>query len=427
MTPPRIIVPGATTTITKRTNLRKAFLAPWHPDVNRIWQYALAAGQQKYEVAIHAGSLSINHQRLLVTPTHANLPEFVREVNLDVSRGINALLARERYEAPRELWDSRDPHYTRLMDVAAQVAGSQGVRLICVAAGLVARPEHMPGFVFNFDLWKAGPLDVRRPNIFFSADRPEVLPLEVTPPPLLYEAFNGDITTLIGHMKELEREQIHALRAMRRRGPLGAPRLQRIHPWSEPRTPRRAGPRPAPCFRYGGDGIPAQKQNIEGSQEVRRFRRSNREVRIARRSGELARLFPYGTYKERTVHGAPVQAPPRRGDASIALPGPTLADIKAKLAATGRGEIFAPAETAKLASQTRAALAQDADSLTATALEEVGEFRKSAKDRTLAASRHTFEHNPPRAGSGVKRTVTKRDRRHKDSGASTRHATDPPA
>lgn len=51
MTAARIIVPGATVAITKRTNFRKAFLGPWHPLVEQIWLYAIADAQHELEVA----------------------------------------------------------------------------------------------------------------------------------------------------------------------------------------------------------------------------------------------------------------------------------------------------------------------------------------------------------------------------------------
>ncbi len=91
MTSPRIIVSGATTAITRRTTLRKAFLGPWDPMVQQCWLYALADAQRHTEAAVHHG------------------------------------------------FDGRDPHYQRLRDEA-----SQAVRLVydhtnCVAAGLVER------------------------------------------------------------------------------------------------------------------------------------------------------------------------------------------------------------------------------------------------------------------------------------------------
>ena len=51
----------------------------------------------------------------------------------------------------------------------------------------------MPGQVLTFGRWKSGELVVKRPTLYFSSSRPEELKLEFTPPPLLFEAFDGDL------------------------------------------------------------------------------------------------------------------------------------------------------------------------------------------------------------------------------------------
>jgi hypothetical protein len=54
--------------------------------VAHVWLYALADAQRHTDVAIHHGCLVLNHQHLTVTPSHDNLPEFVRRVH-DCARG----------------------------------------------------------------------------------------------------------------------------------------------------------------------------------------------------------------------------------------------------------------------------------------------------------------------------------------------------
>jgi len=183
VTAPRIIVPGATTAITRRTTLRKGFLAPWDPRVQQAWLYSLADAQRNTDVAVHHSNLVIDHHHTNVTPASDNLPEFVRRLHHDVSCSLNTLLTLERYDAPRELFDGRSAHYMRLLDAPAQASHLIYEYLNCVAAGLVDRPEHMPGYGFDFELWLVGHLDVRRPDFYFKHDRPEVMRMEVTPPP----------------------------------------------------------------------------------------------------------------------------------------------------------------------------------------------------------------------------------------------------
>jgi hypothetical protein len=71
MTSPRMIVSGATTAITRRTTLHKAFLSPWDPLVKQCWLYALADAQRQTGMAIHHGNLVINHERTIATMRHA--------------------------------------------------------------------------------------------------------------------------------------------------------------------------------------------------------------------------------------------------------------------------------------------------------------------------------------------------------------------
>jgi len=424
---PRIIVRGATTMVTKRTNLRKAFLAPWHPDVKRIWLYALASAQQQYEVEIHTGSLPVNHEHLQVTPTKDNLPEFVRQVHVDVSCGVNALLKRERYDAPHELWDGRQPHYERLMDVSAQLVGSIYVQLNCVLSGLVARPEHMPGFNFDFDLWRQGPIEVPRPDIYFGAKRPECLQLEVTPPPLLYEAVDGDMDALVSTMQVLARERMYAHRALQVRGPMGAQRLQRLHPWSEPHSLREAAGARSRSFWYGTRHEERAERMKAGANEVHRFYCEYREVRLARRDGAIESAFPYGTYKERVVHGAPIQPEPPEGCAAVAMPGPTLREVKARVAAASSADSCERTTAAEHLETFRDLLSKGLQGDNDGGEHEVGEFRPDAKDRPLVIVRHVLTRREVAASGEAKRIVTHRDRRRGRPAKKRRPGADPPA
>ena len=48
----RIVVRGGTIAVDRRTTLRKAFLAPWHPMVQQIFLYALADAQRNVVIRI---------------------------------------------------------------------------------------------------------------------------------------------------------------------------------------------------------------------------------------------------------------------------------------------------------------------------------------------------------------------------------------
>jgi hypothetical protein len=97
MTSPRMIVAGATTAVTRGTTLRKVFLSPWDPLVQQCWPYALADAQRQTGVAIHHGSLVINHEHLMVRPSYDNLPEFTRRLH----RGRGMDMGRVELSVPR--------------------------------------------------------------------------------------------------------------------------------------------------------------------------------------------------------------------------------------------------------------------------------------------------------------------------------------
>jgi hypothetical protein len=338
VTATRIIVRGATIALTRRCTMRKAFVAPWHPLVRDIWLYAMADAQQHTGVAVHHGMLVLNHEHLSATGGKDNLPDFTARLHREASCAIDTLLARERFDAPGEVWDDRAPHYMRLMDDAAQASHLVYQHINCVAAGLIERPELMPDFAFDFGLWKTGSIDVKRPPVYFSEDRPEILRLEVTPPPLLYRAFGGDIERLVYHMDKLVERALETVRDARGgRAFAGVQRVLQMHPWNEPQSLREPRGRRVPTFRVGARGILGQLDEIACATETRAFRQRHERSRCARLEGDATAVFPFGTYQMRVLHDAPVESAPAH-DARVAMPGPLLSEIKAELHELAAGD-----------------------------------------------------------------------------------------
>jgi hypothetical protein len=461
VTAPRIIVPGATTAITRRTTLRKAFLAPWHPGVEQAWLYSLALAQRHTGVAVHHATRVITHNHLTVTPERDNLPCFTRMFHHELSCALNTLLAQQRYDQPGELFDGRATHMMRLCDDAAQSTQLIYEYLNPVAAGLLWRPEHMPGFVFDFELWRKGYLDVRRPDFYFSDSQPEVLRLEVTPPPLLYLAFGSDLDKLVHAMKRLAEHSARELRARQKRAPLGARAITRLHPWSEPRTLRESRGRSVPTFRIGARGIVGQQAHIEAALETRGFRHGHERARLARKGGDFAHEFPYGTYQMRVQHGAPV-AEPDFGTGVVTRPGPTLRQVQWLLEQrAARAQPAASAEARfELMDRAREALLDEAEVICEHASDGMdfqhpqrtptgsapaarlrpGQARRDGHerideridhdvvhDRAPVIVRHRFDKRSTAGGDrDARRIITLRDRRL-GRPRTSRHGTDPPA
>jgi hypothetical protein len=366
----------------------------------------------------------ITHHHTRVTPTADNLPEFLRLTHGETSRALNTLLAELRYDAPGELFDDRQTHPLRLLDAEAQASHHVYEHLNTVAAGLVARPEDMPGLSLSHDRWKGGVIAVRRPPIYVDPrTSPAELPLVVTPDPELLWAFDGDLDALVHHLDRLVEHGRRCIRDARRGRPvLGPEGVERIHPWSEPQTLRETRGKPVPTFKVGARDILGRELERDAATETTGWRRGHRETRLARRGGDLARAYPYGTYKARVHEGAPVEAAPP-ADAVVAKPGRTLAEVRAQLAERGGVD---PDERRvarrRVVDEVKAAWTEEAEAVVAHDDLEMcrqvdgseAEGEKIADDgndaRRGVEVRHRFDRRPSERSTAA-RIVTLRDRR----------------
>lgn len=429
MTAQRIIVSGATTAVTRRCNLRKSFLAPWDPRVTKIRLYAMALAQRRTGVAIHHSIDVVTHYHTEVTPRTDNLPEFVRIVNNLSSRALNRLLALERYDVPANVFDGREPHYLRLMDPEAQAGHLVYSAVNCVAAGLVDRPRQMPGYVFDFGLWKAGGVWVERPEVFFSAKLPQRMWLEVVAPPLLYWAFGGDVDALVHHMRRLVDHAVRRIRAARACPVLGARRVRRIHPWSEPNTPREDRRSDGRTFKFGARDLLGRREHVAAAREVAGFRQRYVQARRASLAGDSEALYPFGTYGPRVRSNALVELDPPEG-ARVTMPGPTLEDVVEQLErgpGAGKDGVHAVLDEVRETISDEACALVDEDPMN---LEHAPGARSTESSRAGEALdrvhvRRSHERHPKPAPGEARRVVTLRDRR-RGRRVSGNHGSDPP-
>jgi hypothetical protein len=285
--------------------------------------------------------------------------------------------------------------------------------------------------------------------VFFSKDRPERLRLYVTPPPLLFRAFGGDMERLVYHMEKLSEHAMQSVRRARKRPVAGAKKVLRIHPWSEPSTLRESGGKKRPTFRIGARGIVAIETEIECAREVRAFRERYRETFEARRGGDLDPTYPFGTYQMRAIHRAPTDSLPPL-DAIVARPGPLLADISAELDRHPLPREEAFAISAALTDSVHEAFVEEAAEIEEhnafSLLDEVpvryapGQAESQGAQAeagvtqgatgTPAASvvvRHRFDRRTPVDKHSARRVVVLRDARRGRPRRTDRHGNDPPA
>ncbi len=411
---PRIVARGATYAVTRRCVCRKAFLGWWHPEVDDIFFWCLAVVAEKCGVHLHHAVRVGSHYHLTFTITRENLGEFLRLLNHQMSCMLNTLLARERYDAPRELFDARGPHVMRLMDAEAQLAHLVYERTNPPTAGLSETCDGVPGRTLDPGLWKGAGLAIPRPGVY-TASKEESKVLRVSPPPLLYRAFGGDLDALVHHQRKLEREAERAIAAARTRPAKTNAEVRGIHPWDEPMTLRESGGERVPTFKTGLAGLEGRDARIRGAIEVRAFREMHGAANDEWRAGNRAVAYPHGTYEMRRFHGAKVADP--APDAWVSAPGPTLDDVKAELE---RGEV---AREDDLVERVRESVARGVEAAMAQKepVEDASgsdgdEERTSAGERPAPETHHRFTKLRPRdPGEGPRRIVRLRDRRRRGS------------
>ena len=314
MTPPRIVVAGATTAITRRTVLRKMLWVPSDDLVHDGYLYALALAQTKFDVRVHHGQGMATHWHTCVTAMQANLPEFLRLVHRESARFRQEQLRAYGYDAPEVIWDGRRTHCMRLVDAGAQLAWLLYEQLNCVAAGLVERVEDYPGWAPDFSLMKGRVVAVKRPALYFGKHQPEEIELKFSAPPVLAQAFGGDLDAMVYWLGRGARELEDGYRTTRRRegrSVLGAECVRELHPWSEPQTPREERGRRAPLFKVGGWFDTERSLVVRQCEaEARAFVEGHRRAGRAWRAGDRTAVFPYGSYEMRVRHAANVADPP---------------------------------------------------------------------------------------------------------------------
>src|SRR6266498_3729775 len=163
MTPPRRVLPGNTSLVTRRCSERRFFVRPCRVR-NELFLYVLAVAARRHGVLVHAFCVLSNHCHLVVTDQNGCLPAFMQYLDSLVARAVNASLG--RFEG---FWSS-DASYSAVepLDSGDVVAKTAYVLANPVAAGLVRRGSEWPG------LWTApaevgcATLVAPRPKRFFN-------------------------------------------------------------------------------------------------------------------------------------------------------------------------------------------------------------------------------------------------------------------
>lgn len=332
VTAPRPAIPFATEALTRRTNFRKAALGHWDPRVQQGWLYNLGYAAQQLDFDVHQTNLVVNHHHTSITPHLANIAAIEHQLHQPMSCFVNKLLQKRGFDAMDTVWDGQQPHRLRLGDVEASISNSIYERVQAVAAGLVDRPEDMPGFVFDYAMWRPGcvvEVDAVKNAYFDLRYRPKSVEIDFIPDPRALALFNWDVQKLIYWMRRLERYSIRKILSARKRPCRGAGAVLRIHPFDEPRTRRETRGGTVPTFRFGAQGMVRRETRITASMETTQFRNDYAACSRDFRSGNRERVFPYGTDKMVRAYSARCEAEPR-DEALLFRPGKSRQELEAE-------------------------------------------------------------------------------------------------
>lgn len=235
---------------------------------------------------------------------------------------------------------------------------------------------------------------------------------------------------------------------------MGAQAVRRLHPWSEPRTLRERRGQRVPSFRIGARGIDGCAAAAAAAAEVKQFRVENRDIRLARKAGDYSAVFPFGTFEQVVIHGAPMHAQPK-DSAFVTKPGPLLADVLQELMQERSQQERQAARAQAIATGDDAYLAFDEEAATLAAEDEMvfdapgrsggtdkaptevpaahngdrGQLPTGAPaEREQAVVQHRFTRSKVDPATAPRRVITLRDaRRGRPKRSSGTHGADPPA
>jgi hypothetical protein len=301
---PRIVTPGATLLITRRTYDRRFLLRP-DPELDQIYLYALAVAASRFGVEVHALILMATHEHLAATDVLGQAPRFLHMLHRSVALAVKVL--RRWHE---DTWDSAPPSVVELRTRQAVIEKIAYTITNPVSAGLVRYSRDWPGLKVRVDELGRRTWTVRRPAHWFDPDNPdwpEEVTLTVTWPPGLLDGTTEDAVRA-EIAAEVERREREARDAVRREGRtfMGADAVLRASPYRRAKSYEPIRDR-FPTFAVGAG---RREAYLEAVIELRAFRAAYRDALWRWRHGDRTAVFPRGTWWMHRFHGAPVATEP---------------------------------------------------------------------------------------------------------------------
>jgi putative transposase len=299
MSQPRLIVPGATYLITRRTLLRYMLFRP-DPEITQLIVYSLAVSARRFGIQVHALCAMSTHVHLVLTDVHGRLPSFLHLFHRLVALGTKVLRA---WEGP--VWDHDATSVVHLLTRQAVIEKIAYTLANPVAAGLVRHAHEWPGATVRVDKIGCGVLYATRPDVYFDPTnsrwpKEEALPL--TLPPSIDESDPADFHHDVAVALAREEAQAHASLARRGLSAIGSRRAATVSPLARATSLEELRGR-NPTFAVGhGNGNMLHRAVAA----LRAFRSSYREALAVWRTGMRLVVFPAGTWWMRVFHAVAV-------------------------------------------------------------------------------------------------------------------------
>jgi putative transposase len=296
---PRIIDPGATLAITRRTTRRYFLLNPDESrQIEQAYWYCLAYAAQAHGVIVHAACLMSNHSHEVITDVRGELSLF-----LQTFHRYFALVTKAHRGWAGEVFDKEQSSVHTLLTPEAMLASIAYLIANPVAAGAVRYAKDWPSA-------QTLPRDVgtrtiraKRPDLFFDPKNPmwpELVELPLQIPAAVELEYGTDLAQQ--RIAERVREREHRAWAESRRTGvpfMGSRRVLKL-PHTKQAESHEASRGFTPRFASGGDRRAAR----QATKRIRAFNAQYRDALRAWREGDREAIFPEGTWWMCVFHGA---------------------------------------------------------------------------------------------------------------------------
>lgn len=299
MTRPRIVEPGVTLALSRRTTRRHFLL---HPDeareMEQVFWYCLAYAAELHGVLVHAACLMSTHSHEVITDVRGEYPKFLETLHR------NLALCTKAYRGwPEEVFNKQSTAVHTLVSPEAIIESIAYLVANPVAAGAVRYAKDWPGaHTLAVDVGTRV-IRVKRPKHYFDPDNPQW-------PEEMELRLEMPVALELDYGAALARERIaERVRVKRHQAWNEAKRTGRsfIGPRRVLRLPHTKRARSHETFGTLNPRFAAAGNRAGATEAVKRLRAFHAQYALALArwmAGDRDACFPEGTWWMRVCHGA---------------------------------------------------------------------------------------------------------------------------